>query len=103
MARKLLMMIYFCIRVLVKVQANDLVSTSFHPSSLPILLPHPSQLDNMKSIFHICLEENMERCENLREEPDNRFFALCILKNYKYCTVKTLITTIQCIRRPIVA
>ena len=44
-----------------QVHGNDMVSTYFHPFSLSPPLPdHPSQIDKVKSIFHICIEKHME-------------------------------------------
>ena len=55
--RKLMMvlnlLIYFVNFILVKIHANDLVFMYFHPFSLQIRIPHPSQLDEVKSTFYI--------------------------------------------------
>jgi hypothetical protein len=51
------------ILLLIQVQANDLTSTSFHPSSLPIPLPHPSELDIMRGPLYDCISLKLEDCE----------------------------------------
>ena len=39
--------------------------TTFHPSLLPIMLPHPFKLDNVKRPFTICIEEKVEKCKEM--------------------------------------
>ena len=58
----IILMMDLTILILVKVQSNDLASNTFHPPLLPILLPHHFKLDNVKKLFSICIEENVEKC-----------------------------------------
>ncbi len=55
--------------ILVEVQANDLTSTSFHPSSLPILLSHSSKLDNVATTVYICFRRKVDSCEETLRIP----------------------------------
>ena len=41
-------MVELFILTLVEAKANYLAFTLLHPSSLPILLPHPSKIDNVE-------------------------------------------------------
>ena len=91
MARKfieklIIVMIYFVIFIIMKVHGNDIVSTYFHPFSLLPLLPdHPSQIDKVKSIFHICIEKHMETCEIMSKEEDIALRTLCFMKCFPDC------------------
>lgn len=69
------------ILILIKVQANDLSSISYHPSSLPILLSHPSVLDNYnpRGPLHTCLGRKFQHCE---EKKDPELFAKCIIDEF---------------------
>ena len=49
--------------ILVKVQANELISTPFHPSSHRIMFPHPVKTD-----FQICLDEAIVVCEEVKRK-----------------------------------
>ncbi len=68
-----LVMMELIILILVEVQANNLASSSFPPSLLPIPLPNPSNLDNsQRSQFHnpllqILLELN---CAHLKKKKN---------------------------------
>lgn len=44
--------------IFVAVKANDMVSTSFQPSSPQTSLPHPSELDHVP--LSTCLKEKIE-------------------------------------------
>lgn len=55
----------------VGVQANDLTSTSFHPSSLQTPQPYTFELNNMDSEFFICLEHHMETYNLIKVDLDN--------------------------------
>lgn len=46
--------------IIVKVQSKVLAFTTFHPSSLPILLPCPFKLDTVERPFLKCIEEEFE-------------------------------------------
>lgn len=67
-------MIDLVVIILVEVQANELISTSFHPSSLRIMFPRPSKLDSEKTIFHTCLEAAIEISE---ENLDEKYRVWC--------------------------
>lgn len=49
------------ILILVEVQGNYLIPTSFHSSSFPIFVCFPSKLDNVQELFYYCLESNIKR------------------------------------------
>ena len=91
MARKfieklIIVMIYFVIFIIMKVHGNDIVPTYFHPFSLSPPLPdHPSQIDKVKSIFHICIEKHMETCEKMSKEEDIALRTLCFMKCFPDC------------------
>ena len=57
-------MLELVILTLVEAKANYLASTFLHPSSLPILLSHPSKIDNVEEPFHNCLKIKFEGCED---------------------------------------
>lgn len=52
-------------------------SASFHPSSVPISLPHSSKLDNILEPFHVCPRHRVESCER----PHLR----CVIWNFSHC------------------
>ena len=56
--------------ILVKVQANELISTPFHPSSHRIMFPHPAKND-----FQICLDEAIVVCEVKRKNRGCLWFC----------------------------
>lgn len=72
----------------VKVQAKDLAFTTFHPSSLPIMLPHPFKLDNVQRPFTICIEEKAEKCKEMIETKPKES-AICVIKSFKQCAEET--------------
>lgn len=59
------MMTNLIVLILVEEQANDLIPTSFHSSSFPILVYFPSKLDNVQELLYYCLESNIKRCQTL--------------------------------------
>lgn len=87
--RKLMMvMIDSVLLILVEVQAINIVSTSLHPTSLQMLLPYPSKIDNVKSIFQLCLEEEIAECENMPKGEDPNKLVLCIMESFEVCIEK---------------
>lgn len=46
---------------------------------------HPSQIDKVKSIFHICIEKHMETCEKMSKEEDIALRTLCFMKCFPDC------------------
>lgn len=73
------------LHIFVEVQANDLASMSLHPSALPISFPFFSQLDHSKSLFHSCLEEEQEFCEEIPKEEDPKHLTVCFLNAISIC------------------
>ena len=56
--RKLIVaMMELVILIVIEVKANDLVSTSLNPPSLP----NPSKLDNVESLFHTVLKKRTRK------------------------------------------
>ena len=92
-------MLYLFILILVEVQANDLVPTSFHPSfSVP--LPFSFKLDNSQVSIYICLDESIRICVNLNKKVKIDLFAECIRLSYHYCLTDLIIhRKTQCGRR----
>ena len=85
--RKLLLgMMILVILVLVEVQATSLTSITFHPSSVLILFPDLSKLDNVDEGFHGCFEKKTMYCQHLSKEIDLEEFGICILRNFHRCT-----------------
>jgi hypothetical protein len=65
--RKLMVvMMDLIVLILVEVQANELSSTFFHPSSLPISL-HPLELDIYHKTLYSCLDKRVTKCEEKHE------------------------------------
>ena len=61
MANKfIIVMMALVFLIIVKVQSKVLAFTTFHPSSLPILLPCPFKLDTVERPFLKCIEEEFE-------------------------------------------
>ena len=81
--RKLLLgMMILVILVLVEVQATSLTSITFHPSSVLILFPDLSKLDNVDEGFHGCFEKKIMYCS---KEIDREEFEMCVLRNFHRC------------------
>lgn len=78
--RKLkVVMLDLAILILIEVQTNDPISTTFHPSSLLIILSEPFKLDNMGESFFTCLQKRIEACKkghepNKTEENAQTYF-----------------------------
>ena len=85
MRRLKVVIIYLAIIFHVVVQANDLVSTSFHHFSIPIPFPHSFELDNVQEPFFICLKNLVEGCENLKIIWLHESHALCIVRSFIQC------------------
>ena len=71
------------ILLLIQVQANDLTSTSLHPSSLPIPLLHPYELDNMPLYDFISLK--LETCEEWYKRVHIGLLVGCVIESYDTC------------------
>ena len=75
-SRKLLIgMIVLVIIMSIEVQAIDLISTTFHLSSISISFPHLSKLDYFSRKFHNCFTKKITRCPNV--EFDLKILAVC--------------------------
>ena len=72
--------------IFIKVQANDLTTTTFYSSPLPISLSHPSKLDNSRGTFLTCLDAKFKDCEEKLKALNVERFAKCILRGYQECT-----------------
>lgn len=57
----IIVMMVLVFLIIVKVQSKVLAFTTFHPSSLPILLPRPFKLDTVERPFLKCIEEEFEK------------------------------------------
>lgn len=57
----IIVMMVLVFLIIVKVQSKVLAFTTFHPSSLPILLPRPFKLDTVERPFLECIEEEFEK------------------------------------------
>ena len=87
MIKLTMMIVDFIIFILVKLHANNFVSTyNSHPS--PILFPHPSQIDRKQSIFNIWMDERIEGCEHMPREMSLEFFRRCNMNCYEDCIKK---------------
>lgn len=65
-SRKLLMgMMVLVIIMSIEVQAIDIISTTFHLSSISISLPHLSKLDYFSREFHNCFTKKITRCPDV--------------------------------------
>ncbi len=82
MIKLLLGKIILIILVLVEVQATSLTSITFHPSSVLILFPDLSKLDNVDEGFHGCFEKKIMYCS---KEIDWEEFEMCVLRNFHRC------------------
>ena len=76
------------ILILIEVQAIDMPSTYFHPSSLPISLHHPFKLDRVYISFPICFESKIKQCKKLSEKEDLFGHSLCVLNAFQHCVWK---------------
>jgi hypothetical protein len=77
------------ILILFSVQANNLVPTSFTPSSPPILPPYSSELDIAE--LHWCLTRVVGHCTGFKSTwpfPD-KLYELCIIGAFAVCFVET--------------
>lgn len=81
------MMTNLIVLILVEEQANDLIPTSFHSSSFPILVYFPSKLDNVQELLYYCLESNIKRCSNTIKKQRVRH-AICVTRSYRSCLLK---------------
>ncbi len=87
--RKLMILIMdLVILVLIEVQVNDMTSTSFHTSSLPISLHHPFKLDKLYSIFPICFEKKIKKCKKLQKREGLLEHSSCVLDAFRHCVRK---------------
>ena len=75
------------ILILVEVQGNYLIPTSFHSSSFPIFVCFPSKLDNVQELFYYCLESNIKRYSSTIKRKDVRH-AICVTRIYRSCLPK---------------
>ena len=83
MAKKfIVVMIVFVILIFVQVQA--MAFTTYHRSSLPILLPHPFKIDTVERLFSICIEEKVEKCKEIIETHTEKS-AECVVESFKQC------------------
>jgi len=75
------------ILIVLNVQANDLASTSFYPSSPPILLPYSFELDRAKGDIHECLTNEIEGCKSSKTTwPSSDIkYSYCIFRSFKKC------------------
>lgn len=73
------------ILILVEVQASGHTGTSFHPSSLPSLIPLPSKLDNVREGYRICIARQFKDCAEMLKNVDHELFAQCIVDVYAHC------------------
>jgi len=76
-------MLDLAILMLIEVQANDPISTTFHRSSLLIILSEPFKLDNMGESFSTCLQKRIEACKKGHE-------LLCLKEFEKHRKLATL-------------
>ena len=78
-----LKVVMLAILMLIEVQANDPISTTFHPSSLLIILSEPFKLDNMGESFFTCLQKRIEACKKghepnkTEENAQTYFWRMC--------------------------
>lgn len=92
MARKcirkliLVLMELLIIPILVQIlHANDLPPTSFRPSSLPILLPQFSELDNVLGPLGKCLKTRTKDCKKRSAELGDLNYERCVERSYVDC------------------
>ena len=83
MRKLVVVLLDLVILVLIEVQANDMASTSFHTSSLPISLPFPFKLDNEQLPFSICFEEKIEECKKTVVHHLDQ--QLCVVVGFSNC------------------
>ena len=82
----MVVMMNLIILIIIEVQANELSSTFFHHSSLPISL-RPSELDNNNGALYNCYETKFKHCEEkYRADPES--FASCIFISSMVCAMK---------------
>ena len=86
-----LKVVMLAILMLIEVQANDPISTTFHPSSLLIILSEPFKLDNMGESFSTCLQQRVEACKKGHEPNKTKrkmpkhIFGECVHNSFKFC------------------
>ena len=76
--------------IAVKVQANDLTTTRYHSSSLPIPISHSSKLDTIEKQFINCVLVELEICENGYKE-DREKYVECAIKHFANCIVQKML------------
>jgi hypothetical protein len=81
----MLVMMKFLILIILKVQANNLSSTSFSPSALPVLYPQSSKLDEVKPTIHTCFANGIKGCE--KTWPLHNLFIHHVL-GFESCLIK---------------
>ena len=80
----IILMMVLVILILVEVQSKALAFTTFHPSSLPILLPRPFKLDTVERPFLVCIEEEFENNKEIIE-IDTTESTIRIIKAFEQC------------------
>ena len=69
--------------ILLKVQTNDLTSTSLYADSHSIPAPHC--IKHFKGPFHTCIAEHIEICAEILEQILFNY-ASCVIKSFEDCT-----------------
>ncbi len=81
--RNMRVMMDLTILILFEAKANDLMSPTLHPSSLPIHFPYPSQPDEAHGSLYNCLDVKFEGCKQHKPKSDD--FQKCIIKGFYKC------------------
>ena len=74
--------------VVPQVHANNVASTSFRPSSLPIVLGDFSEVDNFLGPLGGCLKKNIGRCKQWKSTVGNKHFVGCINPAFEHCVLE---------------
>ena len=85
MKELMVVMMHWAIFFLVEVPAKDISTASFHHSSVPILLPYSSKLDNILEPMHVCLRRRVERCYGHTNVENPGPHALCVITQFRSC------------------
>lgn len=84
--RKLMVvMVALVIPIVVQVQASALPPSSLVPSSLPVLLPHSSEYDEVRDPLHDCLWRKIGICRRRKNDFANFNYAQCVVEKVVFC------------------
>jgi len=82
----ILVIMELVIPIFVQVHANDIASTSFGPSSLPIQVSNVFELDKVQGPMGECLQPQIKYCKRERRlHEDQWFYERCIQYSFQHC------------------